>query len=130
MVSEVVVGEFIDAVVLDQEKAGRMLNEHSDLRDARWVHEGSLVDFLAIEGFIDGVKWLLNHGFDVNLPDKFGDTAIVHAIQLGNLDIAQLLVSFGADCSIVSPTLGNLLEVAIIGGDDKVIEFVESVVRR
>jgi ankyrin repeat protein len=85
-----VVGEFIDAVVQDPAKADAMLIERPDLLNARWTHEETVLHFLAIEGFTEGVRFLAARGADVNAVNEFGETALV--------DIAGLGLNGGCGC--------------------------------
>ena len=57
MLPHTLVGDFIDAVVQDQERAARLLGAHPELLNARWIHDETALHFLAIEGFLDGVTF-------------------------------------------------------------------------
>ncbi len=50
--------DFIDAAAHDQPKARRLLEEHPGLRDARWIHDETVLHFLAVEGYDDAVRFL------------------------------------------------------------------------
>src|SRR5437764_169484 len=52
------IGEFIDASVRDQDKAAELLAAHPDLINARWLHGETVLHFLTVEGFGDGVRFL------------------------------------------------------------------------
>jgi len=43
------------------------------------------------------IKALLDHGIEVNTPDRSGRTALHYAVRNGNLDIIQLLLQKGSD---------------------------------
>jgi hypothetical protein len=49
------VREFINAAVLDPQRAARLLQEYPDLRDARYLWGETCLHFLAVEGFKEGV---------------------------------------------------------------------------
>lgn len=63
------VGKFIDACVQNRVEAKRLLNLHPELRNATWLGDEHLLNFLAIENFTDGVRFCLENGFDANEPD-------------------------------------------------------------
>jgi hypothetical protein len=77
------VGEFLDAVVQAPKKADDLLAEHPDLLNARWIHNETVLHFLAIEGFAEGVMFLSSRGAEVNAVNEFGDTALVDVAALG-----------------------------------------------
>ena len=55
---------------------------------------------LAVEkGYYDVVKRLVEHGADVNLSNKHGDTPLMRAVRGGYFDIAEYLVKQGAHVS-------------------------------
>lgn len=118
------VGDFIDAVVLDQLKAERLLVQWPQLKSARWLNDESLVHFFTTEGYNDGVRWLLEHGFDTNVVSEIGETALMAAVLTANLDLAKLLVDFGADVNIESRALGSLLDIAILADNPEILNFV------
>src|SRR4051794_18764526 len=90
------VGEFIDAVVTDSAKAGGLLAQHPALLNARWIHDETVLHFLALEDFEDGVRFLVAHGADVNAVNEFGDSPLVDVAELGRNTIAKILLMAGA----------------------------------
>lgn len=107
------VGRFIDAVVDDPSTAETLLASHPELRDARWLHEETPLHFLAVEGFLDGVRWLAAHGFDVNTPNRFGETALVDVASMGKVEMVRLLLDSGADPNTSSQVHGTALLAAV-----------------
>jgi ankyrin repeat protein len=89
--------EFMVAVVEDRPKAELLLAEHPNLLNARWMHNETALHYLAIEDLGDAVNFLLAHGADVNTVNEFGDSPLVDVANLGNNEIAELLVAAGAD---------------------------------
>jgi ankyrin repeat protein len=85
------VAEFVDAVVQAPKKAEALLAKHPDLLNARWLHNETLLHFLAIEGFADGVSFLASRGADVNAVNEFRDSALIDVAVLGNDEIAATL---------------------------------------
>ena len=110
------IGEFLDAVVEHPAKADGMLRECPDLLNARWLHDETLLHFLAIEGFVEAVRFLAVRGADVNAVNKFGDTALVDVAVLGHTEIADVLLSHGADPNAKSVTRENPLHAAVRAG--------------
>src|SRR5687768_10078468 len=102
-------GEFIDAVVLDQSKAAEMLRHEPLLRDARWIHEETVLHFLCIEGKAAHVRLLGEWGFDPNAVNEFGDTPLIDVAVLGRDDVAAVLLDLGADPNARSATRDNVL---------------------
>jgi hypothetical protein len=64
-VSDAIVGEFIDALVNDRQRAEVLLSAQPDLLNARWMHDETVVHFLAVEGFLDAVTFLADRGADL-----------------------------------------------------------------
>ena len=48
------------------------------------------------EGLNKLVKYLVENGADVNAKDKYGQTALINAVKIGNLEILKYLVENGA----------------------------------
>jgi ankyrin repeat protein len=91
------IGEFITAVVEDTSKAERLLAQHPALLNARWMHNETVLHFLAIEDYEEGVRFLLAHGADVNTANEFGDSPLTDMAVLDRNDIATMLLNAGAD---------------------------------
>src|SRR6476659_1331218 len=102
-----VLGEFIDAVVRDPVKADAMLAERPELLNARWIHDDTILHFVAIGGFSDGVRFLALRGADVNAVNEFGDSALIDVAGLGLAQIADVLLANGADANATSSITGN-----------------------
>ena len=110
------IGQFIDAVVSDPARADGMLAGRAELLNARWMHDETVLHFLAIEGFAEGVRFLALRGADVNSVNEFGDSALVDVASLGLVDIAEILLSHGADPDACSRTRDNPLHAAASSG--------------
>ena len=118
------VGEFIDAVVKDPVRAAGLLAAHPDLLDARWIHAETIVHFLAVEGFVDGVKLLASRGADVNLVNEFGDSPLIDVAALGYNDVAEILLQHGADPNAPSRTRDNALHIAASSGNARLLRLL------
>lgn len=115
------VAEFIDAVVRNPTRADAMLKERPELLDARWIHDETVLHFLAIEGFTDGVRFLAVRGADVNAVNEFGDTALVDIASLGLTEIADVLLSHGANPDARSESRDNPLHAAARAGHAELV---------
>ncbi len=49
------------------------------------------------EDYFNGVKYLVEHGVDVNMPDDMGTTGLIVAVYSGNIEIVRFLCERGAD---------------------------------
>lgn len=96
-ISDNLIAEFIDAVVTDSSRAEQLLAQQPALLDARWIHNETVLHFLAIEDYEDGVRFLLAHGADANAVNEFGDSPLVDAAGLGRTSIAKALLVAGAN---------------------------------
>ena len=107
MLPHALVGDFIDAVVQDQERAARLLGAHPELLNARWIHDETALHFLAIEGFLDGVTFLAERGAAIDATNEFGDTALIDVCVLQNAEMAAVLLRFGANPNAMSRHQGQ-----------------------
>ena len=118
------VGEFIDAAVRDHSRATALSGAHPELLNARWIHDETVLHFLAIEGFASGVAFLLEHGAEVDAVNGFGDTALSDVVSLGEVAIARLLLAHGANPNVTSRTQDNPLHAAVQRGDAGMAELL------
>lgn len=120
------IGEFIDAVVLDQSKAAEMLRHEPGLRETRWCLKETVLHFLAIEGKAEHVRLLGEWGFDPNAPNEFGDPPLIDVAVLGRDDVAAVLLDLGADPNARSETRDNVLHCAVGSGNARLVELLLS----
>jgi hypothetical protein len=120
------VGQFIDAVVNDEPQAVQLLRQYPELRDARWRLNETVLHFLAVEGYTEGVRRLCKMGFDVNAPNEFGDAPLIDVAVLGNDEIAAILIEHGADPNATSETRDNALHCAVQSGNAKLVDVLLS----
>ena len=118
------VGEFIDAVVQDRDRAKSLLSAHTQLIDARWIHNEAVVHFLAVEGFTDAVEFLAECGADVNAVNEFGDSPLIDVAVLGNAAAAQVLLRHGANPNANSVTRNNPLDCAVRSGNVAIVRLL------
>jgi ankyrin repeat protein len=117
-------GRFIDAIVNKPDEALKMLREQPELRDARWLHDETVMHFLAIEYYTDAVRFCLENGFDPNATNCFGGTALLDVTSLQHIEMARVLIEHGAnpDCSTAS--MDCPLHQSIERGDFDFIELL------
>lgn len=118
------IGEFIDAVVQDPEKAAALLSGHPDLINARWIHGETVLHFLAVEGFAEGVHFLAARGADVDAVNEFGDSPLVDVAALGNDEIADTLLRQRANPNASSATRDNVLHCAVRSGNARLVSLL------
>jgi ankyrin repeat protein len=121
-----IIGEFIDAVALDPSKAAEMLRHEPGLRDARWLHEETILHFLSIEGKAEHVRLLGEWGFDPNATNEFGDAPLIDVAVLGRDDVAGVLLDLGADPNARSVTADNVRHCAVRSGNARLVELLLS----
>jgi len=90
-----------------------MLTACPQLQNARWLHDETALHFLAVEGFVEGVRFLAEYGADVKAVNKFGDAPLIDVARLGNCDIAAILLQYGANPNAQSVTANNPLDCAV-----------------
>ena len=115
------ISEFIDAVVQDQPKAQRLLKDYPALLDSRWIHNETVLHFLAVENYVDGVRFLAKVGADVDSTNEFGDTALIDVAVLGNDKVAEVLLERGANPNANSETNDNPLHCAVASGNARLV---------
>jgi len=119
------IAQFIDAVVEDHPRAKTLLTTHPELLNARWTWDATVLHFCVVEGFIEGVKFLAQHGADVNSVNKYGDAPLVNAATLGHTEIADILLRHGADPNARDPITGNTaLHCAAEHGNDTLVALL------
>lgn len=118
------VGDFVDAVVAAPDRADALLRAHAALLNARWIHDETVLHFLAVEGFADGVAFLAARGADVNAVNEFGDAPLADAAALGHHDIAATLLKHGANPNATSVSHDNVLHAAARSGNAGLVELL------
>jgi len=125
-VAHAIVGEFIDALVNDRQRAEVLLSAQPDLLNARWMHDETVVHFLAVEGFLDAVTFLAERGADLNLVNEFGDVPLIDIAALGFNDVAEVLLRHGADPNVRAGSAGrfNALDCGVRAGNSVLVEML------
>jgi len=91
---------FEDIKFLEACKKDLISSKHlSHMKD---MDEGELLMFVSEYGYLNMLKVLLDEGVDINTKNKYGHTAITHAIVYGkfNISIINALIEYGADVNV------------------------------
>jgi len=91
-----------------------------------WRHEctgETPLTAAAQNGRVDVVRYLLEHGAQINQPDGFGDTAVINACFSGDLSLVELLVGEGGDPTFKGDG-GTALHMAAALGHIHIMEFL------
>src|SRR4051812_46688304 len=118
------IGEFVDAAVRDHVAARKMIEARPDLLNARWMHNETVLHFLAVEGYVDAVQFLAAAGAAIDEVNEFGDTALIDVAVLGNVEIAKLLLKHGANPNAPSSSRDNPLGAAVWSGNLELVELL------
>jgi ankyrin repeat protein len=74
----------------------------------------------AIAGDAAALEAVLNAGVDVNVKDRYGQSALMLAALRGHLDLVQVLLRHGADLNVTAKYGLSALMLAIVGGHEAV----------
>ena len=98
-------GQFMVAEVL--------LTHHADA-NARDEYDRTPLHFASLYGHSKVVRLLLEHGADVDSKNNYGETPLFFLSESnGNLEIAQVLLDYGADPNIWTKLGQNLLHMTL-----------------
>lgn len=76
----------------------------------------------AFFGNLDGVKYLLENGANINAIDSVGDTALICAVSMGHFKVVKYLVENGADIEKRDNKKKTALRLALDRGQLKIAE--------
>ncbi|XP_048251276.1 inversin-like [Haliotis rufescens] len=87
----------------------------------------NILHFACIRGHLETVEFVLSlNEVDINRRGEGSKTPVMRAAELGHREVAGLLVSKGADVSLVDEDGYNTLHFACLGGHLETVEFVLS----
>ena len=122
-----IIGRFIDASVNDHAEANRLLNANPGLREQTWLGDESILNFLVIENFFEGVRFCVQNGFDPNQTDgQFGTTPLHYACKLNYPDVALVLLQHGANPNAISEIDDNPIHCCIQNGNAEILDLLIS----
>ncbi|XP_046543577.1 uncharacterized protein LOC124253782 isoform X8 [Haliotis rubra] len=83
--------------------------------------------YASSDGDLEAVERILSAGHvDINNRGEWSRTPVMAAAWRGHRDVVEILVSRGADVSLVDDSGYNVLHYACVGGDRETVEFVLS----
>ncbi|MGL6344662.1 MAG: ankyrin repeat domain-containing protein [Waterburya sp.] len=118
-----IIEKFVDAAVENAILADELLLKYPDLFTATWLGE-SILRFLAIENYSEGVYYLVRRGWDVDEPDNFGNTLLIDSVMAKAHDSVTALLELGANPNAVSLTVDNALHCAVFSEDVKMVQIL------
>lgn len=77
-------------------------------------------------GSAEGADLLISHGIAVDNEDTFGSTALMLAVQRGDLNLTRLLLQAGANSRVISPSGDSLLDLAVQRKHDQTAALLKS----
>ena len=89
--------QLVDAAVLDQPAAERLLREHPDLVHATNRLGETALHFLAVEGYAESVAFLARHGAPMDARNGSQRTPLMEAAMVGATQVVGQLLACGAD---------------------------------
>ncbi len=78
----------------------------------------------AREGRLNAVRYLLDHGADLNARDQAGNTALAEATYYGQVPVMKELLSRGANINALSSS-GTPLDIALSRSNDVVADLLK-----
>ncbi len=106
----------------------KLLNTQPDLVNAKNSIGETVLNYLAVENDIDGVSWLFEKGFNLNVKNKFGTPLVFEVAQLGYKELLKWFYKNGADLKITDDDGLNIYQHLEQYGNDKMSEYIRSLV--
>ena len=78
----------------------------------------------AREGRVNAVRYLLDHGADVNARDAAGNTALGEAVYYAQIPVIKELLARGANINALT-NAGTALDIALARNDSAVIDLLK-----
>jgi len=95
--------------------ARRLIEQHNGVLDTQVYLGETALHFLAVEGYVEGVEFLIAAGANVNLPNEFGNTPLLECVLLKKYELVKVLLEAGADVNAASEAYGTPIDVATSG---------------
>ncbi|XP_048250451.1 ankyrin repeat domain-containing protein 50-like isoform X2 [Haliotis rufescens] len=87
----------------------------------------NILHVASLGGHVDIVRYFLSRKVaDINSMGKYGRTPVMNAAEMGHRQVFDLLVTQGADVSVVDDDRNNILHVACLGGHVDIVKYVLS----
>ncbi len=102
-------------------KSGAHVNETSFVKN---VWYATALHIAALSGSLEMVKYLVEHGAEINYKKTFDQTALHMAAKSGSLKIFKYLVEHGADIKCKNSLDENALYVAASSGSLEIVKYL------
>ncbi|XP_048250459.1 ankyrin repeat domain-containing protein 17-like isoform X2 [Haliotis rufescens] len=90
-------------------------------------NRNNILHVACLGGHVDMVKYILSKKVaDINIRGKYGWTPLMKAAEKGHRQVFDLLVTQGADVSLVDDNRNNILHVACLGGHVDMVKYALS----
>ena len=109
----------------DFNNAENLLKEHPELITMLNSIGETVLHFLAVENDLEGVKWLNERGFSLDVKNCFSEPAIFEVAQLDYSDLLRWFIERGADIRITNREGENLCTFLKRKGHDDMLRIVK-----
>lgn len=92
--------ELIKCAASEQDAALSMLKAHPELLSAKTSIGETALHYLVIENHLDGVKFLIEQGADINSRNDSEDTPLMDAARLNYVGMCRFLIQHGANVNV------------------------------
>ncbi|MBN2858477.1 MAG: ankyrin repeat domain-containing protein, partial [Candidatus Delongbacteria bacterium] len=103
-----------------------MIEGNKDLLESRIDTYFTPLNYAALEGKTDIVKYLVDKGADINTRDREGSIPLQNAAIKGYFEIVKILVENGSDVNYKDYNDVTPLHFACMSGNLEMIKFLES----
>jgi ankyrin repeat protein len=121
--------QFLSAVYESASKAEQLLRIDPQFLHYRSIAGETPFHYLIVESDVERATQLLDWGADINTQDDFGATPLIHAVMLGQLDVAKWLVQRGASWDSKNVNGETALALATSNEKAGVFQFLISLPR-
>lgn len=106
--------------------AEALLKKHPELRKLTNNTGETVLHFLSVENDLRGVKWLFEHGFDLNTKDNYGVPVIFEVAGLGYKDLFLWFKSNGVNLNAVNKHGEGVLDHFALEDNPEMKEWVRN----
>jgi ankyrin repeat protein len=100
-VDKPLVYQLIEAAAADPSEAEQLLTEHPEANNARLPDmQETALHYLAVEKNLKAVRFLVDHGADVNTRNASGTSVLMEVCSMGHSELAVLLLERGANPNV------------------------------
>jgi ankyrin repeat protein len=108
-------------------RAIQLVNSGRNINECNGACGDTLLHCACYDNDIETMRYLVEHGADVNYPNKYGNTPLHYTIfNFPNIDIIKLLLENGADKNKANKSGGTVLRQAKYHGYHDIVQFIES----